>query len=432
MNYDEIQNDEVEVLRSIFSEEFAEVESKAAWSKAANRSFKLRLKAQQDGAVTVTILVKFTATYPKSAPLLFISDHDGLERGAVDSIKLVLEKMPEQLLGTEMIFEIATAVQSSLDNAAVAKLNLANLPSLEAERTSQEVRAARLAHAKQQESLREQQQQAREQEQTLQRMVDQEAMRRMEARDQTNTSVSVSGLAQAAYDAETIAFDRLVHADELSFNVVELQTSLGRGPVAENYLAVPRTNKQASTLFCLKRVSIDASRDRKYISDIEETLEKLRRLKHRSLLQVFDFKLTLSSNVWNLDILCEYHEQGSLTGLLQLAGSIRVPKARVYVMDILHALEFIHKQGLIHGMLHTSNICFSTSSFGEQILKLTDVAFKAQLHDFKLSNNSRVQTSATNSIHLSKQTESSTDAEGTPPGQWKAPEHSKSRKTDSR
>ena len=70
---EEAQANEIEALQSIFQDDYEEIKVKAAWNKTTDRSFKLKIRPTLDDEADVTLTVKFTATYPKTAPLLNIS-----------------------------------------------------------------------------------------------------------------------------------------------------------------------------------------------------------------------------------------------------------------------------------------------------------------------------------------------------------------------
>jgi eukaryotic translation initiation factor 2-alpha kinase 4 len=48
INYIEVQNEELEALGAIYADDFEQVETKSAWSKTSDRSFKLKIRPTLD------------------------------------------------------------------------------------------------------------------------------------------------------------------------------------------------------------------------------------------------------------------------------------------------------------------------------------------------------------------------------------------------
>ena len=110
INYAEVQAEEVEVLQAIFMEDYEEVETKSAWSKTTDLRFKLKLRAYSDAESFVILSAQLTATYPKSAPLLEISDLQSFHERTQKRIQNVILKKPRQMLGEVMIHAIASDI----------------------------------------------------------------------------------------------------------------------------------------------------------------------------------------------------------------------------------------------------------------------------------------------------------------------------------
>lgn len=78
------------------------------------------------------LAVTFTATYPKTAPLLSIKGDGGLRDSTKFKIQKVIETKPKELVAEEqaMIMEIVNACQDILEDAAQAKAAGLELPSM--------------------------------------------------------------------------------------------------------------------------------------------------------------------------------------------------------------------------------------------------------------------------------------------------------------
>ena len=142
-NYSEIQHDEIEALRSIYMDDFAEEEAKTGpWKKAADRAFHIHLRTQtgDEREIALTLAVSLPPTYPKSLPRLSLRFGNVMRDQEQKQARDIINSKPKSLLGSEMIFEIATSLQDILDDISISR---EIVPTLDEERIAREV-AARL------------------------------------------------------------------------------------------------------------------------------------------------------------------------------------------------------------------------------------------------------------------------------------------------
>lgn len=184
--YAEVQSDEVEVLKAIYADGFEEVETKAAWSKTHEKSFRLILASYSDAMVYMSLLVTLTATYPKTLPLLRIESSSNISGDVLQRLRELLVAKPQEMVGEVMIHEIATIVQDILEDAVTAaaqkETEKATVPSLEEERAVRETAAFREAAERQQALAREQQAAVAKKEQEQQAKIDEELKKREKER----------------------------------------------------------------------------------------------------------------------------------------------------------------------------------------------------------------------------------------------------------
>lgn len=147
-HYEETQNDEIEVLKAIYADNFTAIKSKSAWSKATDRSFRLRLPSYTKDDTSITLSVTLTATYPKTLPTIKLEETIHAPEDAVKRIETVLGTKPRQLLGEVMIHDLATSIQDILEDSVTAiaeqEARKAKVPSLERERSVQEATASKV------------------------------------------------------------------------------------------------------------------------------------------------------------------------------------------------------------------------------------------------------------------------------------------------
>jgi eukaryotic translation initiation factor 2-alpha kinase 4 len=144
-DYVHLQNEEIEALKAIYLQDFEEIEVKGPWSGSSEKVFRLHLKPLSNPDIGLVISVKFTATYPKTPPILNIENVHNIREKSIDSIKRVFQNKPNTLLGSVMIFEIASDIMDILVDEEEFQAQGAALPTLEEERAGHEALAARLA-----------------------------------------------------------------------------------------------------------------------------------------------------------------------------------------------------------------------------------------------------------------------------------------------
>ncbi|KAL8287446.1 hypothetical protein RQP46_003304 [Phenoliferia psychrophenolica] len=109
-----LQEDEIEVLKSIYGEDFKEVESRTAW-KAVNAIFEFAIRigpmeveeALRD-RVSVKLHFKLPARYPKVVPTILLETPQGLSQSQVTALNTKLQRTASALLGNVMVYELCS------------------------------------------------------------------------------------------------------------------------------------------------------------------------------------------------------------------------------------------------------------------------------------------------------------------------------------
>jgi serine/threonine protein kinase len=83
-----------------------------------------------------------------------------------------------------------------------------------------------------------------------------------------------------------------------------------------------------------------------------------------------------------LNIILEYIENGSLDSLIKKFGKLPENLVVIYVKQVLHGLDYLHRQGVIHRDIKGGNIL--TTKDG--IVKLADFGVATKLTDAGKSN----------------------------------------------
>ena len=175
-----------------------------------------------------------------------------------------------------------------------------------------------------------------------------------------------------------VTFDQLVsfhddQANELLFHAVIIMARLGGAAATSTYKVCPVLQAPSPICLVLKQVKLNEHRDK--MLSLENELQKLKLIHHSNIINVIEFRMTSAGDEWQVDVLMDFASKGSLTEMLQMVDIIPVHKAKSFIIELLDALSFYHKNGIIHGRLHADNVLFCRSSPGIIILKLADAGF---------------------------------------------------------
>ncbi|CAK7266725.1 eukaryotic translation initiation factor 2-alpha kinase [Sporothrix epigloea] len=444
--YEERQQDELTVLKAIYLDDF--VQHKAAHSawKKSEPSFDIRIKASSDEDFAVTLRVVLTATYPKSVPLLSIRDHDGLHEATLFKLQKVMEARAKECAAEdrEMIDYLVEGIRDILEDAAIAKEQGLDLPSLEEERATNEAVLAQAAREEKEKQERKRQEETLEEERALGALVEKERERqrtkakevRKKNRTQNGADVSPErGTGLSVVD--TMVFDEPCDLTDTAGNSVYFRTVTGKfllhkGPISKIYVVRPvlKSDQEPQSL-ALKQTELQSgSKDSvqaiKQIQSLEtqlETLKKLRRQKmHRNILDIIDFRIDRVSTVdsekgtdtpspsdnpgsrastapipprsqsssqvrsqeettWTVSVLSLLADKGSLEDFLELAGHLEVNKVRAWTRDLLDALDYLHGHGMPHEDIHPSNVLLIRDASGDIVPKLADASYQRLMHN---------------------------------------------------
>ncbi|KAF2766783.1 Serine/threonine-protein kinase [Teratosphaeria nubilosa] len=355
INYDEVQREECEVLQAIYMEDYEEVETKGAWSKTTDRSFKLTLRSFSDFESYVVLTVRLTATYPKSAPLLDVSEVDRYHERTQKRIRSVLEKRPKQMLGEVMIHTIAGELQEALEDAVSAK-QAGTLPSLEEERANAEEVANSLAKDAEEAEARRQREAAEEEARVLQQMVDRELQRKERRKASKNLSEDMNSETDVFFDQPAN-----VHLPNgvVEFHAISVVHLVSQARDVKLYLGQPRSSESSLPLVAVKKLVVRKPREE--IMQIESTLEAFSKIRNSNILALLAYRVDrIDAGSSQVTLCSEWADRGTLREVLDLGG-LHLSKARQFTIELLEGLDFLHHHGLAHGNLNVGSIYLRSS-----------------------------------------------------------------------
>ncbi|KAL6706711.1 eukaryotic translation initiation factor 2-alpha kinase [Coniothyrium glycines] len=393
--YEQAQEDEREVLKAVYMDDYEESEAKGAWS-TTDRVLRLKLKSFSSDNVSVTLCAKITATYPRTVPDLTLENASKLRKSTADKLSNILRSKPRELVGEVMIYDIATAIQDALEDEVAVRENDGTFENLDAERAVQEAEAVELAKQQEQQLQKkreeEKAEEKAEEERVLQQMVSDEMRRKdmMTKRKHRTSGLTPTSYFQKEAGANSVSFDRAVvlqHGDTMiDCSIVDGMIPFKSGSVTANLLVKPVSSPTAVTLV-LKRVRVGGANSaagpllKKLIMEFEEEMEEVKRLRQGAIMTVLDFRIDhLPDAGWEISILMEQASKGCLGEKLEDDGHVSVVKVRSWTIELLEALDFYHRNGIVHKRVHPNNILLRKSSSGSVSVALADASFQDTLH----------------------------------------------------
>ncbi|KAI4287854.1 MAG: hypothetical protein L6R35_002883 [Caloplaca aegaea] len=399
-NYAEIQNDEIEALRSIYMEAFEEEEAKVgAWNTTSDRAFRITLKPtdRENDTMTLTVHASFPATYPKTLPKLSLSFSEAFRHGSRAEAEDVLKAKPRRLLGSEMMFEVTTSLQDLLDQAAQRRVH--DVPALDQERANQQAVVTQQAKEKQEEKRKEKHQANIEEEQYLAEMVEKQKTRDERRREKLQSMTSRAPDSVAVPDV--VRFDQPACIKDPQGNELVIDSVYGKilfreGPVTKIWLVRHIGAAEGSSFFLvLKTCQIPSSSEeallKKHIQSLESKLDGLTHLPvHQNIIHPLAFKINRSQSSemsanqgWTISVLMQQAGKGSLHDLLEITSPVDLAVGRAWIIQILEGLGHYHRRGLAHASVHTQNILLEKVETGRITVKLADGGYQLGLHRLK-------------------------------------------------
>jgi eukaryotic translation initiation factor 2-alpha kinase 4 len=366
INYDEAQREECEVLQAIYMEDYEEVETRSAWSKTTDRSFKLTLRSLSDHNSFVVLSVRMTATYPKTAPILDVSGLANYHERTQQRIRNILNLRPKQLLGEVMIHSIASEIQDALEDAVSARQQ-GTLFSLEEERANAKEMANVLAKEQEDADAQRQLEEKKAEDEALKQMVEAELHRREKRKPSKSSAENTPNM------ATDVLFDQPAKVqaghDEIEFNAVSFISLLSQQRNVELHLGRPRAAGDCP-LVAVKKLTVRKPRDE--IMAIESALESVSKIRHSNLLGLLAYRVDrVDAGVSQVTMCSEYADRGTLRELLDFWVRLDTGKARQFTIELLEGLDYLHYHGVAHGAVSASSIYMrSTPSLSPKLGQL--------------------------------------------------------------
>jgi len=308
-----------------------------------------------------------------------------------------------------MMDRIIEGIRDILEEAAQKKAQGLELPSLEEERAAHEAKLAEQVLAQKEKEEKKKLAETKEEERVLGDMLQEELRRQKykakESRRRNRSHhLSPDRSAEDPRDSsEAITFDQPCKLVDTSGRTVFFKTVIGqtvfqKGPITTVYKVKPVLSAgELRPSLALKQAEVnsegkESAQFKKQLQTLEIQLESLKKLRHRNILEVLDFRIdretgetsssaSPSATFWNISILTPIAERGPLDELLDLAGHITVRKVRPWTADLLEAVGFLHSHGIIHQDIHPGNILLCREATGDIVPKIADAGYQREIHN---------------------------------------------------
>ena len=414
-NYSEIQQDEIEALRSIYPEDFVEEATKfGAWNKALDRAFRVRLRTNlgENDKNAITLSISLPPTYPKSLPKLGLHFGDDVREKTRITAENMIRQKPKTLLGSEMIYDLTTALQDILDD--VSQNNAKDLPTLDEERATREEAARVKLKEMEAESRLQAAQMATDravdqENELLQALVEQEraraARRKATANSDAEGPIPRQVPAGLSFDRPSATTVKDPAGRTFYVGAVSHKLLYQKGPAALLSLVEPWPRSEqieCEAFLILKECHCQGNEPiiKKRLQELESCLDsQMRATVHPSVIKPVNFRiqrsneeLELTGSVrWTISILSEFTSKGSLKDFLSIANTLDATRAKAWSMQLLEGLHHYHQQGSAHGRVHLANILLWDSEALTTVARWSDGAY-AHLLNLLTSHNRPVNS----------------------------------------
>lgn len=363
----------------------------------------------EDALSSLTLQVELTSTYPKTVPVIRIKNPQNILASQVAKLEKWIAATCKELIGAEMIFEVTSYVQERLEEfqQKVSTASLEEERQMKIEKQQEQLRKQKSDEAKKRE------QESAEEDRVLEMMVVEELKRRKQRDDEAQKALTAERQMSngGPVMADCIEFDRITTISRVGHPTISFRRVGGQIPVrgysfGNNFLVRPMTDPPTDISLLLTEVKLQGSywiqaEGKKMIQLLESDLDNLRKFQHENVISLYDHKFQRCPDTsgWTLYLLSEYSPGGTVSDLLDTVGTVSLKVTRVWAIQLLEALEAIHKAGLVHKSVNVDTVVlFRNADIGETVVKLGYAVFGQRLLEMNAACTFDM-TSSVSSIH---------------------------------
>ncbi|KAJ2538606.1 eukaryotic translation initiation factor 2-alpha kinase, partial [Coemansia sp. RSA 1933] len=395
-------------------DDYRDVETKTVWNvKQSTAEFVVRIRPTDDdelkSSVSVGLHVKFPKTYPRAAPQITLEDAQMLSDAQVHGAAVVAKQKVVELLGNEMVYEVAIAVSEYITENNSAEQ--ASRPSFYQQMVDRE-KAGREAQMEREAAYRRQQQAADAEEQAaLQRRIYEELERKQQQvlvdqqrqKHMSDIAEAVNSVAgRWAEGIQLLKFDNAVYLDPQAmarsgtFTTVALEASSVVDPLCTMFDAYP-TDLVGASIHLSDRFTVQCfivttphylmDQGRRALERINARVGDLAQIRHQNLVSVYAGRMEVqderSANpgirLWVLSDMLSAHDGSTLEDVLESCGAIAAAQTRTYLQHMLLSLVSLHAAGFIHRSIMPSNVLLAKEGRRRFVAKLFNTSYREEM-----------------------------------------------------
>lgn len=380
------QKDEIDSLQSIYGDIFTDLTSSSnVWSKKPSPHFQIALQSHENPdcpVVSLVLDIQFTPTYPTLSPIIKILEPKNLLKARIATIEEKIADIAKEYLGEELCFTIIMDVKELLDDFQQTTEQVLSL---------EEERARRLQAERK--TLEQQEKEILMREQLAKRKQNMEASEQImlmkEDYDDLPNSVDFAegrevkqSLIPPVSSGQLFTFDNVLYGDvpktnsKFRFQAVQgfirshtedLLLGIGEQYIVKPYLlpAVQQRfdDRKLDVSYLLTVVELNDWHSKTDIRNLELELEQAMALSADSILRLYGFQIDQhpqNNCLWTVRLLTEFSlAQQTLDSILKTADYVNWGLARLWLIQLLPALEYVHDSGLIHRLVCPLSVVLS-------------------------------------------------------------------------
>ncbi|KAJ3758340.1 kinase-like domain-containing protein [Lentinula raphanica] len=399
---EELQQNELTALKSIYAEDFIETPPPKAWKA----SFSLLRFLHKLKKICFNLHVIFPKTYPiKATPTFTIQKPiNGLSNEQVTKLSHAIHAEAQSHRGSEMVMEIVTFCQDWISDNVVPTVEAPGSLALQMNLRAEDEEKARKQKAEA-DALEEREKEIKHAQEL------EEQLKLDSARQQVVREREYKARKRASSEATEVPlsseYPTESFASEIEFQGIHFDTVKYFHPRNEclgvTYAADPLCDDVNATLpLQLHVVTFETpyystTQGRKKLKQLETEIQRLMAIKHTNVVHILAVKLHIptSSLASRLSILSEQPPALTLHDVLQDCDSLREERASEYLGQILAGLNAIHSVDLVHRGINPRCIGLETrnSQSNSKHIKLFKAGYHTRLVDLNKSNEFRTTLS---------------------------------------
>ncbi|KAM0786774.1 hypothetical protein ACM66B_002209 [Microbotryomycetes sp. NB124-2] len=379
--FQELQEAEIEVLKSIFMDDFQTVETTTAWKSVnAAHEFRIKVRSQEEDLrdiVSIGIHFKLPAAYPKKPPTMTFEEPKGLTQAHVAALRSSLQTAAQPLLGSEMIFELcSTAAQFITDrHADTERGKQTSLEDQRRKRGQEQERATREAaqQAKDLKARMEAAEAARLSQlisEDVRRKEELQAERAKKEREMESDGqlqfLQVDANGERRIDMSIVAETGVETTTKVKFGVMAGGDWLGRQLPVEILMTMDNLLSGSAYVVDILAPYFMTTQGKRKVAKVQTDLDRLRKLRHPHLTSLYGYRLARftstffpanpaarlavrSGDGWTLIVVSESSSNSqTLKDLLSAVGEIKTERALAYFTQVVAAVECLHASNIVH------------------------------------------------------------------------------------